>query len=215
MRRSTRSPRGNASGSPSARIAMYCAVQSPIPGIAVSAVTVSAASADAPNRIAPLETARASARMAWALRAHDADRFDLGRHQLLGSRERSIAHSTPCAHRRPEPLRQPSGHRRRCANRDLLSEDGSHRQLETIPGARRPDAGMPRERFGAAIDRCRDTRRSGSDRRQGRTSAEPARRSTAARERRRTGHPESAPDPDGAGDTSMVPCLPSTVIVRE
>ncbi len=40
MRRSTTSPDGNASGCRSARIAIYCAVHSPMPGIAANAASV-------------------------------------------------------------------------------------------------------------------------------------------------------------------------------
>jgi len=45
MRRSTRSEERNASGSPSARRATYCAVHGPMPGIRTSLATISAADA--------------------------------------------------------------------------------------------------------------------------------------------------------------------------
>ena len=66
IRRSTRSPLGKASGSPSARIAMYCAVQAPIPGIACSAATVSLTFARASRMIPPFDTRRASKRIVSA-----------------------------------------------------------------------------------------------------------------------------------------------------
>src|SRR5439155_1109566 len=66
MRRRTRSPRGNASGSPSARIAMYSAVQSPMPGMVFSAAMVASASKRESNAIVSSTTRRASGRIVSA-----------------------------------------------------------------------------------------------------------------------------------------------------
>ena len=64
MRRSTRSPVGSASGSPSARSATYCAVHGPIPGSA--AIAAASSSGAAPKSMPRSSQARASARsVAW------------------------------------------------------------------------------------------------------------------------------------------------------
>jgi hypothetical protein len=61
-----RSPARNASGSPSARIAMYCAVHGPIPGSDWRARVVTSGVATAVNATWPASTALASVRMASA-----------------------------------------------------------------------------------------------------------------------------------------------------
>jgi len=66
MRRRTKSPFGNASGSPSARIAMYSAVQSPMPGSSLSADTIARASALELKTIVPSATRRANMRIVSA-----------------------------------------------------------------------------------------------------------------------------------------------------
>ena len=66
IRRTTRSPAGNASGQRSARIAMYDAVQAPMPGSARSRAIVLSTSASGSSTSAPSATACASATMARA-----------------------------------------------------------------------------------------------------------------------------------------------------
>ena len=66
---SATSPLGKASGQRRARIAMYCAVQSPIPGNSLSAAIVADTSTPALRFSCPLATARASAWIApWRWR---------------------------------------------------------------------------------------------------------------------------------------------------
>jgi hypothetical protein len=69
MRRKIRSPLGNASASPRARMAMYCAVHGPMPGCAKSAFVTACGAAAAANVTAPDVTARASVLMAAAREA--------------------------------------------------------------------------------------------------------------------------------------------------
>ena len=66
MRCRTKSPLGNASGSPNALIAMYCAVHGPIPGSACSTV-VTFSALDVVEKVTdPAHTARASVRIVSA-----------------------------------------------------------------------------------------------------------------------------------------------------
>src|SRR4029077_17513917 len=65
-RSNPRSLDGNASGSPRARIATYCAVHLPMPGISQRRVRNTSLSITPSNLILPEQTARASARMVSA-----------------------------------------------------------------------------------------------------------------------------------------------------
>jgi hypothetical protein len=66
-RKSPKSLEGNASGSPSARIATYCAVHFPMPGISHNRSKKASESITPSKRIRPSRTARARARMVSAL----------------------------------------------------------------------------------------------------------------------------------------------------
>ena len=93
--RMPRSPAGNASGSPSARMAMYRAVHSPMPGRAFSAATV--ASLPFPSSRSDFcETARARFRMASA-RAWGRPIFWIVSYQPLAPTEVMVSAGAGCA----------------------------------------------------------------------------------------------------------------------
>ena len=186
MRCRIKSPLGNASGSPNALIAMYCAVHGPIPGSACSAaVTFSAlrrrgerhrpgahGARKRPNRLSP--------------RGNHAHFLDRRGGQLLCGGEDAIEPISGLD-RAAEALCQSAGNRGCGRHRYLLAEDGADRQFKAVPRARSANARMPFAGLGRATGRHRTARRSRPGRRQGRTCGGRVRQSPAGLASRETG----------------------------
>ena len=134
-----------ASGSRSARMATYSAVQGPMPGSATSERRSSAGSAPGSITTSPASTAWASATRAR--------RRPAGMAKAPGSRpassasaagvgKRCVTAPSGVGQRFAGGLDQPSGHGARPGDRDLLADDGAHGELEAVDGAGHPPPGI-------------------------------------------------------------------------
>ena len=138
-----RSPAGKASGQRKARMAIYWAVQSPIPGSAWSSPMTASGSGPGSRSISRRATARAMAPDRRGARRRDPQRGQLS---FLGGRQscRRGAQSVQARERRldrlAEAVREPAGESRRRPHRDALAQDGAHRQLEAVERARHAQA---------------------------------------------------------------------------
>ena len=127
---------GNASGSRNSRIAMYCAVHSPIPGSALNFTIAS-------SRLAPRLKIAGSAAMACAsevtaiARAPGMPSVVRSAARNPGNAGKQMAETLALLHRRRQRiakgLHQFAEQFGRGRNRDLLAEDRAHREFETVP----------------------------------------------------------------------------------
>ena len=215
IRRRTRSPVGNASGSPSARIATYEAVHGPMPGSAVRLVMTSALSASGESVKAPSGQRAGQPPNRLGPRRHDADMLERRVRQLCRGREQTIDAAMRVTTADPNARRQPPGDCRRCPDRAPVGRASARTaSLEAVPRARHPDARVMRRAMGAAVGRRRGASRSPPDRRQDRTSSARVRRSKGGRGDRETERQGRSQVSNRCGNTSIVPERPSTSIVR-
>ena len=151
---------GKASGSRSSRMAMYCAVHSPMPGRAFSAAIASSEAALGPedqrvggHRVGQRRQRR-GARLAAcrsAAKSAPASRSGVGKTWVRPS-DRAAARAAARRGRATSLAARP----RAGDDGDLLAEDGAHGQLEAVPGARHAQA-RPRghqRRQGRVLPRC-------------------------------------------------------------
>ena len=134
---------GNASGSRSSRMAMYCAVHSPIPASERNCVMASSRLRRGPKISGSATTAAASDDSAVAPGVRHADRRQIRLGQSPRRRKhvrQSLLESgriVDCLAEARTPVAGEPGRRR---HRDLLPENGAHRELEAVPRAGHPQA---------------------------------------------------------------------------
>ena len=130
-----RSPAGNASGQRSARMAMYCAVQSPIPGSSCKAWVTPSGSGPGCRSICRRVTTRATVRMLPARAALIPSALSsdsAASASRAGDGLRRFKPGERCFDRLAEATRKPPGECRRGSNRDALAQDRPHDQLEAV-----------------------------------------------------------------------------------
>ena len=169
---------GKASGSRISRMAMYCAVHSPMPGRARSVRMASSRLRRGPKMSASSRTVRgqrAEGRgprpgMPRPTRSRSARRPASGKTWVSPSRPAAgVRHGL--AERGDEAPGQPH----RAGDGDLLAEHGAHGELEAVPGAGDAQPGPGRDQRRERPDPRPDARRSARDRPPGRTPAAGAR----------------------------------------
>ena len=129
---------GKASGQASARMAMYCAVHGPTPGMRSSAASVSSTGAAGSRRSAPRATSCARAAMARArepMMPSAAISDGAVAAMRAGRREQAAEPRVRRLDRLAEGAGEAPGDRRRGRHRHLLAEDRAHRDLESVDRA--------------------------------------------------------------------------------
>ena len=185
LRSSATSAAGNASLSRSARNAQYCAVHGPKPGSATSRATCFLEGADGIEQFAdrpspPAPTPSAPRCAPSACRAWSRDRRQQRAPATGTSLLRRASPVTSAPTLVPARATSLAGELARAADRDLLAEDGAHGEFETVPRARRAQAGPLRRPAAPDRHRRKDARRWTRHRHRDRTGGAAARRWRAA-----------------------------------
>ena len=156
--RTPRSLGRNASGSRSARIAMYSAVHGPIPGSASKRSRASRRSAPASTTSSPFASAATSPSSARRRATRHRERRGIRVRERGGRRE----HASDSAERSLERVavrgRQTAGERRGAAHGDLLTEHGADGELVAVDGAGHAPSRCARGRARRAAGRRRAPR---------------------------------------------------------
>ena len=166
-----RSPAGKASGQRKARMAMYWAVQSPIPGNSTSAAAIASGSGPGSRSISTRRHGLGDGSDARGTRRGDPERasaqIPCGR-QSLRPRAQTVKARNGVSIGSPKRGHQPAGEGRRSPHRHALTQDRAHRQLEAVERARHAQARAPRRRHSRAGRQPRGATRSRRASRSGR-----------------------------------------------